>query len=403
MSSVLKDKHIIIGITGSIAAYKAAILIRLLVKSGAEVKVIMTPMAKQFITPLTIATLAKSPILVDFYNPENGDWNSHVDLGMWADLYLIAPASANTIGKMANGIADNLLLTTYLSAKCPVLVAPAMDLDMYAHPANLKNLETLKSYGNRIVEPASGELASGLIGKGRMEEPENIVKAVEDFFFQPAELSGKHFLVTAGPTFEPIDPVRFIGNWSSGKMGYAIAEELAKRGAKVSLVSGPTNISSTHPNITKTDVVSAEEMYQKCIDIYPNTHGAVMCAAVADYRPDSYSNVKIKRKSNDLSINLTPNKDIAAELGKIKKQEQLLVGFALETNDEVQNSAKKLQSKNLDFIVLNSLRDKGAGFNHDTNKISIIFKDGKAEHFDLKSKADVAKDIVDQIVRSTKS
>ncbi|WP_047446287.1 bifunctional phosphopantothenoylcysteine decarboxylase/phosphopantothenate--cysteine ligase CoaBC [Alistipes sp. ZOR0009] len=403
MSSVLKDKHIIIGITGSIAAYKAAILIRLLVKSGAEVKVIMTPMAKQFITPLTIATLAKSPILVDFYNPENGDWNSHVDLGMWADLYLIAPASANTIGKMANGIADNLLLTTYLSAKCPVLVAPAMDLDMYAHPANLKNLETLKSYGNRIVEPASGELASGLIGKGRMEEPENIVKAVEDFFFQPAELSGKHFLVTAGPTFEPIDPVRFIGNWSSGKMGYAIAEELAKRGAKVSLVSGPTNISSTHPNITKTDVVSAEEMYQKCIDIYPNTHGAVMCAAVADYRPDSYSNVKIKRKSNDLSINLTPNKDIAAELGKIKKQEQLLVGFALETNDEVQNSAKKLQSKNLDFIVLNSLRDKGAGFNHDTNKISIIFKDGKAEHFDLKSKANVAKDIVDQIVRSTKS
>lgn len=403
MSSVLKDKHIIIGITGSIAAYKAAILIRLLVKSGAEVKVIMTPMAKQFITPLTIATLAKSPILVDFYNPENGDWNSHVDLGMWADLYLIAPASANTIGKMANGIADNLLLTTYLSAKCPVLVAPAMDLDMYAHPANLKNLETLKSYGNRIVEPASGELASGLIGKGRMEEPENIVKAVENFFFQPAELSGKHFLVTAGPTFEPIDPVRFIGNWSSGKMGYAIAEELAKRGAKVSLVSGPTNISSTHPNITKTDVVSAEEMYQKCIDIYPNTHGAVMCAAVADYRPDSYSNVKIKRKSNDLSINLTPNKDIAAELGKIKKQEQLLVGFALETNDEVQNSAKKLQSKNLDFIVLNSLRDKGAGFNHDTNKISIIFKDGKAEHFDLKSKADVAKDIVDQIVRSTKS
>lgn len=403
MSSVLKDKHIIIGITGSIAAYKAAILIRLLVKSGAEVKVIMTPMAKQFITPLTIATLAKSPILVDFYNPENGDWNSHVDLGMWADLYLIAPASANTIGKMANGIADNLLLTTYLSAKCPVLVAPAMDLDMYAHPANLKNLETLKSYGNRIVEPASGELASGLIGKGRMEEPENIVKAVEDFFFQPAELSGKHFLVTAGPTFEPIDPVRFIGNWSSGKMGYAIAEELAKRGVKVSLVSGPTNISSTHPNITKTDVVSAEEMYQKCIDIYPNTHGAVMCAAVADYRPDSYSDVKIKRKSNDLSINLTPNKDIAAELGKIKKQEQLLVGFALETNDEVQNSAKKLQSKNLDFIVLNSLRDKGAGFNHDTNKISIIFKDGKAEHFDLKSKADVAKDIVDQIVRSTKS
>lgn len=403
MSSVLKDKHIIIGITGSIAAYKAAILIRLLVKSGAEVKVIMTPMAKQFITPLTIATLAKSPILVDFYNPENGDWNSHVDLGMWADLYLIAPASANTIGKMANGIADNLLLTTYLSAKCPVLVAPAMDLDMYAHPANLKNLETLKSYGNRIVEPASGELASGLIGKGRMEEPENIVKAIEDFFFQPAELSGKHFLVTAGPTFEPIDPVRFIGNWSSGKMGYAIAEELAKRGAKVSLVSGPTNISCTHHNITKTDVVSAEEMYLKCIDIYPNTHGAVMCAAVADYRPDSYSDVKIKRKSNDLSINLTPNKDIAAELGKIKKQEQLLVGFALETNDEVQNSAKKLQSKNLDFIVLNSLRDKGAGFNHDTNKISIIFKDGKAEHFDLKAKADVAKDIVDQIVRSTKS
>lgn len=399
MSSVLKDKHIIIGITGSIAAYKAAILIRLLVKAGAEVKVIMTPMAKQFITPLTLATLAKNPILVDFYNPENGDWNSHVDLGMWADLYLIAPASANTIGKMANGIADNLLLTTYLSAKCSVCVAPAMDLDMYAHPANLKNLETLKSYGNKIIEPASGELASGLMGKGRMEEPETIVKHIEDFFFQPQELSGKHFLVTAGPTYEAIDPVRFIGNWSSGKMGYALAEELANRGANVTLVSGPTNLSTIHSNINRINVISAEQMYQKCVEEFPNTNGAIMCAAVADYRPENYSDVKIKRKSDDLTINLTPNKDIAAELGKMKTAKQVLVGFALETNEEEQNSIKKLKSKNLDFIVLNSLRDKGAGFHHDTNKISIIFKDGNIEHFDLKSKAEVAQDIVNQVVR----
>ncbi|TCN72829.1 bifunctional phosphopantothenoylcysteine decarboxylase/phosphopantothenate--cysteine ligase CoaBC [Acetobacteroides hydrogenigenes] len=399
MPSVLKDKHIIVGITGSIAAYKAAILIRLLVKAGAEVKVIMTPMAKQFITPLTLATLAKNPILVDFYNPENGDWNSHVDLGMWADLYLIAPASANTIGKMANGIADNLLLTTYLSAKCPVCVAPAMDLDMYAHPANLKNLETLKSYGNKIIEPAAGELASGLVGKGRMEEPEAIVKYLEDFFFQPQELSGKHFLVTAGPTYEAIDPVRFIGNWSSGKMGYALAEELAARGANVTLVSGPTNLSTIHPNINRVNVISAEQMHQKCIEAFPHTNGAIMCAAVADYRPESYSDVKIKRKSDDLTINLTPNKDIAAELGKMKTGNQVLVGFALETNEEEQNSFKKLKSKNLDFIVLNSLRDKGAGFHHDTNKISIIFKDGEIEHFDLKSKVEVAQDIVNQVVR----
>lgn len=399
MSSVLKDKHIIIGITGSIAAYKAAILIRLLVKAGAEVKVIMTPMGKQFITPLTIATLAKSPILVDFYNPENGDWNSHVDLGMWADLYLIAPASANTIGKMANGIADNLLLTTYLSAKCPVCIAPAMDLDMYAHPSNLKNLKTLKSYGNTIIEPASGELASGLVGKGRMEEPEAIVTFLEDFFFRPAELSGKHFLVTAGPTYEAIDPVRFIGNWSSGKMGYALAEELATRGANVTLVSGPTSLDVNHPNITKVNVVSASQMYDESVKVFPITNGAIMCAAVADYRPDSYSDEKIKRKGDDLSINLTPNKDIAAELGKIKTSTQILVGFALETNEEEQNSIKKLKSKNLDFIVLNSLRNKGAGFNHDTNKISIIFKNGKVEHYDLKSKAEVSRDIVNQLIR----
>jgi len=399
MSSVLKDKHIIIGITGSIAAYKAAILIRLLVKAGAEVKVIMTPMGKQFITPLTIATLAKSPILVDFYNPENGDWNSHVDLGMWADLYLIAPASANTIGKMANGIADNLLLTTYLSAKCPVCIAPAMDLDMYAHPSNLKNLETLKSYGNTIIEPASGELASGLVGKGRMEEPEAIVTFLEDFFFRPTELSGKHFLVTAGPTYEAIDPVRFIGNWSSGKMGYALAEELATRGANVTLVSGPTSLDVNHPNITKVNVVSASQMYDESVKVFPITNGAIMCAAVADYRPDSYSDEKIKRKGDNLTINLTPNKDIAAELGKIKTSTQILVGFALETNEEEQNSIKKLKSKNLDFIVLNSLRNKGAGFNHDTNKISIIFKNEKVEHYDLKSKAEVSRDIVNQLIR----
>lgn len=399
MSSVLKGKHIIIGITGSIAAYKAAILIRLLVKKGVEVKVIMTPMAKQFITPLTLATLAKSPILVDFYNPENGDWNSHVDLGMWADLYLIAPASANTIGKMANGIADNLLLTTYLSAKCPVCIAPAMDLDMYAHPANLKNLETLKTYGNSIVEPASGELASGLVGKGRMEEPEKIVNYLENFFFQDQPLKNKKFLVTAGPTFEPIDPVRFIGNWSSGKMGYAIAEALAQKGAEVTLISGPTSLTTKHLNIFRVDVVSASEMYLQCINRYPSMDGAVMCAAVADYRPESFSDEKIKRKAEELFIGLVPNADIAAALGKMKKNNQVLVGFALETNDEKQNSLKKLINKNLDFIVLNSLRDKGAGFNHDTNKISIIFKDGKTENYDLKSKADVAFDIVDQIIR----
>ena len=394
---MLRGKHIILGVTGSIAAYKAATLTRLLVKEGVSVKVVMTPLAKEFITPLTMATLSKSPIMVDFYNPENGDWNSHVDLGLWADLYLIAPASANTIGKMAGGIADNLLLTTYLSAKCPVMVAPAMDLDMYKHPATQRNLKVLQSFGNIIIEPESGELASGLIGKGRMEEPEKIVSFITDYFARQADFKGKKVVVTAGPTYEKIDPVRFIGNYSSGKMGLAIAEELAGRGAEVVLVCGPVNLKTCHPAIRRVDVESAAQMYEVTSKEFVNSDVAVLSAAVADFTPKEKADHKIKRGKDDLLLELLPTKDIAAELGRIKTVSQLLIGFALETNDEEINALSKMQRKNLDMIVLNSLNDKGAGFSVDTNKVTILDKAGNKTVYELKTKVEVAKDIVDQI------
>jgi len=394
----LKGKNILLGITGSIAAYKAAILVRLLVKEGANVKIVMTELAKEFITPLTLATLSKNPILVDFFDPENGQWNSHVDLGSWSDVYLIAPATANTMGKMANGIADNLLLTTYLSAKCPVMVAPAMDLDMYQHPANLNNIETLKTYGNIIVEPATGELASGLTGKGRMEEPEMITQQVIDFFSVKKKLKNKRILITAGPTYEPIDPVRFIGNYSSGKMGYALANELAKQGAEVILISGPTALTLNHPSVNIIEVQTADEMFDAAVKNFENCDVAIMAAAVADYKPDQKQEQKVKRTSQNLSISLEPNRDIAAHLGKVKKKTQIIIGFALETDDELKNASQKINTKNLDFIVLNSLKDKGAGFGFDTNKISIIDKAGKIESFTLKSKREVAVDIVNKLI-----
>ena len=371
------------GVTGSIAAYKAAMLVRLLVKEGAEVKVVMTPLAKEFITPLTMATLSKNPVLVDFYNPENGDWHSHVSLGMWADLYLIAPASANTIGKMAAGVADNLLLTTYLSAKCPVAVAPAMDLDMYRHPAMQRNLQVLRSYGNLIVEPESGELASGLVGKGRMEEPERIVEAVKGYFRRQLDLKGRRVLVTAGPTYEKIDPVRFIGNYSSGKMGFALAEELAERGAEVVLVAGPVALRTEHVAVRRI-----------------HCDAAILSAAVADFTPKDRAGEKIKRGKEDMCLELAPTKDIAAALGRLKKPGQVVAGFALETCDEENNAEAKLRRKNFDFIVLNSLRDEGAGFGVDTNKVTIIDREGRKQACGLKSKREVAKDIVDRLKES---
>lgn len=395
----LKGKNILLGITGGIAAYKAAILVRLLVKEGAQVKVVMTKLAKEFITPLTMATLSKNPILVEFFNPENGQWNSHVDLGSWSDLYVIAPATANSMGKMANAIADNLLVTTYLSAKCPVMLAPAMDLDMFQHPANLKNIETLKSYGNIIVEPESGELASGLVGKGRMAEPEVITERIIEFFSSKKKLKTKKILVTAGPTFEPIDPVRFIGNFSTGKMGYAIAEELANQGAEVILVSGPVNLEVNNPLITKIGIQTAQEMFDASIKHFPNCDAAIMSAAVADFKPAQKFDKKVKRGKEDMQIRLEPNKDIAAELGKIKKDKQVLVGFALETDNEIENAKKKINNKNLNFIVLNSLNDKGAGFGFDTNKICIIDNIGNKVSFDIKPKKEVAVDIVNELIK----
>jgi phosphopantothenoylcysteine decarboxylase/phosphopantothenate--cysteine ligase len=397
---MLKGKHIIIGVTGSIAAYKAANLIRLLKKEECDVKVIMTPLAKEFITPLTLATLAKNPILVDFFNPENGDWNSHVDLGLWADAYLIAPASANTMGKMANGIADNLLLTTYLSARCPVFIAPAMDLDMFQHPATQANIQKLRSYGNHVIEPTAGELASGLVGKGRMEEPEQIVDYLSSYFDLKKKLNGKTCLVNAGPTFEQIDPVRFIGNNSTGKMGYAIAQELANRGAQVELVSGPTHETITHTNVTLTRVTTAAEMATVCMEKFKTAEIAILSAAVADFTPINKASEKIKREKENYTIELKPTTDIAAELGKVKRNNQILVGFALETNNEEVNAKSKLERKNLDFIVLNSLQDKGAGFGGDTNKIKIYCKDGEVFSFDLKSKKEVAADIIDTICKT---
>ena len=394
----LSGKHIVLGITGSIAAYKAAYLLRGLVKEGAEVQVVMTPASKEFITPVTMSALSGKPVASDFFSANDGTWYSHVDMGQWADLMLIAPATAATLGKMAHGVCDNLLITTYLSAKCPVMIAPAMDLDMFRHPANLANLEILRSYGNLIIEPGEGALASGLHGKGRMEEPENILEEVVLFFNQKKKLLNKHFLITAGPTYEKIDPVRFIGNYSSGKMGYAIANELADSGAKVTIVSGPTYIQNSNPEITVIPVESAKEMYEHCMRIFPETNGAVMCAAVADFTPESYSESKLKRGNDDLTIQLKPTKDIAGELGRLKTNEQILVGFALETNDELDNAYSKLKRKNLDFIVLNSTNDQGAGFGVDTNKITMIDKDNNQTFFELKSKTEVAEDIVARIV-----
>ncbi len=395
----LLNKHILVGVTGGIAAYKVAYLIRELKKKGADVKVMMTPMAKQFISPLTLATLSQNPILVDFFNPENGEWNSHVSLGIWADAYVIAPATANTIGKMANGIADNLLLTSYLSAKCKVFFAPAMDLDMYVHPAVQKNMQTLVSRGDIQIEAECGFLASGLEGKGRMAEPKTIVEAIEKYFAQTQDLQGKVVMVTAGPTYEKIDPVRFIGNYSSGKMGYSLAEECAERGAKVLLISGPVSLSPKHANIQKISVESAKEMYEAAVDASKLADIEILCAAVADYTPATRADHKIKReKTGEMTIDLLPTKDIAAELGRQKREGQLMVGFALETDDEEVNAKDKCARKNLDFIVMNSLKDKNACFQHDTNKITIFDKDGTKIPFDLKDKKEVAKDIVNHIV-----
>jgi len=393
----LEGKNIILGITGSIAAYKAAMLLRLFIKEGAEVQVVITPAGKEFITPVTLSALSNKPVVSEFFGANDGSWNSHVDLGLWADLMIVAPATASTIGKMANGIADNMLITTYLSAKCPVMVAPAMDLDMFAHPSTQRNLSILKEYGNIIIEPGVGELASGLEGKGRMEEPEKILEAVIRQLSGKKKLLNKSFLVTAGPTFEKIDPVRFIGNYSSGKMGYAIAEELSEQGARVTLISGPVSVTTSRKDINLVKVESAEEMYQTAVKTFPGCDGAVMCAAVADFTPVVKEDQKTKRGKENWSIELEPTKDIAAELGKLKTQSQLLVGFALETNDELDNATKKLVKKNLDFIVLNSLNDKGAGFGVDTNKITIIDKDNNRQSFELKTKTEVAKDIVDKI------
>lgn len=395
---MLKGKHILLGITGSIAAYKAALLVRALVKQGAEVRVIMTEMAKQFITPLTMATLSKNPILVEFYNPENGDWNSHISLGMWADAYLIAPASANTIAKMATGVADNLLLTTYLSARCPVIVAPAMDVDMYLHTATQNNIETLALRGVKIIDPNAGELASGLEGKGRMAEPEEIAGYMNEFFSRKESLKDINVLINAGPTREAIDPVRYISNHSTGKMGYAIAEEFACRGAMVTLVSGPVNLFAKNPRITVRNVTTANEMYSTTLECYKEGKDiTILCAAVADFTPVHSSDLKIKREKENYNLELEPTKDIAAEIGKIKRSGSVIVGFALETNNELSNAEKKLKTKGLDAIVLNSLKDSGAGFGVNTNKISIIARGGEITHYPLKSKEQVARDIADYI------
>lgn len=394
----LKGKHIILGICGGIAAYKCASLARLLVKAGAEVQVIMTPAAKEFITPLTMSTLTGKPVISEFFTANTGQWNSHVDLGLWADAMLIAPATASTIGKMANGVADNMLVTTYLSAKSQVFIAPSMDLDMMRHPSTVRNIELLKSYGNIIIEPAEGELASHLIGKGRMEEPENILKVL-DYYFTPKDLQGQHFLVTAGPTFEKIDPVRFIGNYSSGKMGYALANEAAARGAEVTIVSGPVDIKGVNPGVKIVKIESARQMLEQCEKIFPAVDCAIMCAAVADYAPVAQHETKIKREKDEIPvIHLMKNPDIAATLGKAKRAGQLLVGFALETDNEDVNAVDKLHRKNLDMIVLNSLKDAGAGFGTDTNKVTIFTSTGRQSQFALKSKTEVAADIVDAIV-----
>ena len=394
---MMKGKKIVLGITGSIAAYKAAVLTRGLIKKGAEVQIVITPAGKEFITPITLSALTSKPVISEFFAQRDGTWHSHVDLGLWADAMVIAPATASTIGKMAHGIADNMLVTTYLSMKAPVFIAPAMDLDMFAHPSTQHNLDILRSYGNHIIEPASGELASHLVGKGRMEEPEKIIEVLEAFFSRRQDLQGKKVMITAGPTYEKIDPVRFIGNYSSGKMGYALAEACAERGAEVTLVSGPVNREVIHPNIKRINVESAAEMYQAAVENYEDADAGILCAAVADFTPEVTAEKKIKREKDDLILRLKPTQDIAAALGKQKRPEQRLVGFALETNDEVSHAQDKLKRKNFDFIVLNSLNDKGAGFRCDTNKIAIIDRDGITA-YPLKPKTEVATDIIDKLV-----
>ncbi|HEY9116611.1 MAG TPA: bifunctional phosphopantothenoylcysteine decarboxylase/phosphopantothenate--cysteine ligase CoaBC [Roseivirga sp.] len=395
---MLKGKKIIVGVTGSIAAYKAAFFVRLLVKNGAEVKVIITSAAKAFITPLTLSTLSKNPALSEFTIGESGEWNNHVELGLWADAMIIAPASANTIAKMANGMCDNLLLATYLSARCPVLFAPAMDLDMYQHPSVKVNIEKLRSFGNLLIEANHGELASGLIGQGRMAEPEELIEQLNTFFDKGSPLSGKKVMITAGPTYEAIDPVRFVGNYSTGKMGYALAEEAAKNGAEVTLVSGPTHLKINHPSIKRIDVRSGKEMFEACQNVYSESDINIFAAAVADYAPSHQADQKIKKTSDTFEIKMSKTIDIAKALGVKKSANQFNVGFALETNNELENAKEKIKSKNFDLIVLNSLQDSGAGFGHDTNKISLIDKANNIQHFELKSKTEVAKDIIKTIL-----
>ena len=400
---MLKGKKIVLGITGSIAAYKSCLIIRELTKSGAEVQVVITPAGKEFITPITLSALTHKPVVSEFFSQKDGTWNSHVDLGLWADAMVIAPCTAATLGKMANGVADNMLITTYLSMKAPVFIAPAMDLDMYKHPSTQKNIVTLRSFGNHIIEPGSGFLASGLEGKGRMEEPENIVKALADFFSTSSEsqsytedLKDKKILITAGPTYEKIDPVRFIGNYSSGKMGFALAEECSRRGAKVVLVAGPVSLTCSE-SIQRVDVESCKEMYEAAVGEFPNCDAAILCAAVADFRPETIAEQKIKRVGDELLLKLKPTQDIAATIGSMKGEGQRIVAFALETNEEESNAQRKLEKKNADFIVLNSTRIPGTTFQADDNQITIINKEGK-KSYAKKPKTEVARDIVDELI-----
>ena len=400
---MLKGKKIVLGITGSIAAYKSCLIIRELIKSGAEVQVVITPAGKEFITPITLSALTHKPVVSEFFSQKDGTWNSHVDLGLWADAMVIAPCTAATLGKMANGVADNMLITTYLSMKAPVFIAPAMDLDMYKHPSTQKNIETLRSFENHIIEPGSGFLASGLEGKGRMEEPENIVKALADFFSTLSEspsyiedLKDKKILITAGPTYEKIDPVRFIGNYSSGKMGFALAEECARRGAKVVLVAGPVSLTCSD-GIQRVNVESCKEMFEAAVGVFPDCDAAILCAAVADFRPEAIAEEKIKRVGDDLVLKLKPTQDIAATIGRMKEKSQRIVAFALETNEEENNAQRKLEKKNADFIVLNSTRIPGTTFQADDNQITIINKEGK-KRYAKKPKTEVARDIIDELV-----
>jgi phosphopantothenoylcysteine decarboxylase/phosphopantothenate--cysteine ligase len=395
---MLTNKNILLAVCGSIASYKSAFLTRLLVKAGANVRIVMTKDACHFITPLTLSTLSKNAVFSEYIDPKTGEWNNHVELGLWADLLIIAPTSANTLAKLANGLCDNLLTAVYLSAKCKVYFAPAMDLDMWKHPATQKNIELLISYGNEMIKPSYGELASGLIGDGRMAEPEEIIQFILNRIQEKLPLKGKNALVTAGPTYESIDPVRFIGNHSSGKMGFAIAEELSALGADVTLVSGPTSLNLSNKTINRIDVTSAEEMLQACLSHYANSHISVLSAAVADYRPREVANQKIKKDSIEYSLELIKTTDILASLGEQKKNGQLLIGFALETNNELENAIKKLEKKNLDFIVLNSMNDEGGAFKNDNNKITIIDKYKNIEDFELKPKNEVAADICRKIV-----